>query len=226
MTNADLDAGARERRKHRVIEMQSGGGGGRRSGMARVDGLVALGIRFVRGARDVRRQRHLAVALQILVERFDALEAQAEEAAIALDDGGAHSAGQQQNAARMGRMARAKLEHGFVRAKRAFEQQLDFAARRAQRVDPRPDHARVVENDQIAAREKPRQLGESTIGERCARHVQQPASAARFGRCLSDQLRRQRIVEIGQRERGHSVLHLSGAFTASGTRGDSDNISH
>ena len=84
-----------------------------------------------------------------------------------------------------------------VRA-RALEQQ-DLAART---LDPNPgrDHPGVVDDDELARLELVRQLGEPALPNLAARAVvdEQSRVVAAIQRALCDQLRRQRVIELGK----------------------------
>ena len=146
--------------------------------MARIDRLVARRIGGVGGTRDVRRQRHVAVTVEIIEKRPGALEPQTEEPSIALDDGRLRVARQQQFSSRFRRMAGAKLEHRLVRRHLALEQELHSAAGRPPRAEARLDHPRVVEHQQIVLRNEPRKIREREIVERRSIHMQQAAAGA------------------------------------------------
>jgi hypothetical protein len=140
------DAGNRKRSEHRFVEVQACRR--RRCGawVPRINRLVARRIRDVGGTRNVWRQRHVAVPLEIIEERTGTLEPQPEESSIALDDGRLHVAGQQQLSSGLRRMARAKLEHRLVGRDLALEQELHSPSGRSPRMEASFDHPRVVEH--------------------------------------------------------------------------------
>ena len=122
-----LDAARRERVEHRRIEVQPRRR--RRDGArrAREHGLVALAVRGVGRARDVRRQRRLAVRFE---ERHDvAVELDLRELAGARDDARPRAAGQLDVAARQRLVARAQVHERAARPEQPLEQQLDAPAR-------------------------------------------------------------------------------------------------
>ena len=87
-------------------------------------------------------------------------------------------------------MTRAKLEPRLVLRQHSLKQQFDPAARGLARMEPRLDHARVVQHQQVARRDQPWEVGEREVGERVRADVQQAtAGALRRGR-LRDQLAR------------------------------------
>ena len=64
------------------------------AGMARVDRLIAGVVERVGRSRDVGRQRHLAMAVEVVDYRDTVVEAQKKKAAVALDDRRRHIARQ------------------------------------------------------------------------------------------------------------------------------------
>ncbi len=140
------DAGSRELTEHRLVEVQPRRRRRCRTRMARIDRLVARRVRGVGGTRDVGRQRHVAVTLEIIEKRAGTLQPQPEEPSIALDDGRLRVARQQQFSSGFRRMARAKLEHRLVCRHLALEQELHPSAGRSPREEARLDHPRVVEH--------------------------------------------------------------------------------
>jgi hypothetical protein len=109
-----------------------------------------------------------AVALEVFVEAIRSVESQAKKRPSRATTVARASPGSSSTPPECGGwLARSWNTASFAPSARSSKQ-LDLAARRAQRVQPRLDDPRVVEHDQIAAREKPRQLGESMIVERCA----------------------------------------------------------
>ena len=194
----DGDTRRAQRREHRLVEVQSGGRRGDGAGMAGIDSLVARLVGGVRSAPDVRRQRDLAVAIEILGERARSVDGEPEEAVVAREHGRRHAAGQVDRAAGPRRMARAELEYALVRAEHALQQQFDGAAGGLDRAQSRLDHPRVVEDDEIAGGQETGQVAERAILDRVAVDMQQAAFRARRRRRLGDERLRQREVEIGQ----------------------------
>src|SRR3989442_1753193 len=74
------------------------------------------------------------------------------------------------------------------------------AAARTPAVDPRGNHPRVVQHEEIAGAEQLRKLADGAMpaGARDAIEHEQPGIAALRGRLLRHQLGRQRVVEVGQ----------------------------
>jgi hypothetical protein len=66
-------------------------------------------------------------------------------------------------------------------------------------VEPRRNHARVVQNQQVAGPQQRGKLGKTRVAQRAGRavHNQHPALAALGRRLLRNQLRGQIKVEIG-----------------------------
>jgi len=180
--------------------VQSGSRRRSRACVPRIHRLIALGVGIARSARNVRRQRHVAVPLEIVVERVDAREMQPEETSLTRDDRCARATWQEQHATRVRRMACAKLKDRFILPERALEQQLDLPACGPLRNQSRLHDARVVEYQQITACEEPRKIDESKVVECRAADVQKPAAGALGSRRLRNQFGRQRVIEIGQRE--------------------------
>ena len=83
---------------------------------------------------------------------------------------------------------------------RPHEEQLEPAAARTPAVDPRGNHPRVVQHEEIAGAEQLRKLADGAMpaGAREAIEHEQPGIAALRGRLLRHQLRRQHVVEVGQ----------------------------
>ena len=88
-------------------------------------------------------------------------------------------------------MARAQVHERAARAEHPLEQHLDAPAGRLAPDDARRQHARVVEDEQVAGAQELRQLGEQPIldGARGAVEHEQTARAPLGERHLRDQLR-------------------------------------
>jgi hypothetical protein len=156
-----LDAELRERSELRTIEMQTCGRRGHGARRARIHGLVAFAIRLARDARDVRRQRHLAVGFE---KRHDvAVELELKQRAVAPDHARARFAGQLELAARLRLVTGLELEERAPGAEQALEQQLDAPAARLLRLQPGRQHARIVQHEQIAASEQRWQVREHPV---------------------------------------------------------------
>ena len=96
-------------------------------------------------------------------------------------------------------MARAQLHPRLVAADDAFEQQLDVAARRLCRREPRLDDPRVVEDEQVAGAQKRGRSREARSVSAASRRRAAGGCRCAAPRDLRDQLGRQRIVEILER---------------------------
>ena len=188
--------------EHRSVEMEARSGRSDGPRVAGVDRLVALAVGGSRCTPDVRRQRHLAMPFEVDVERRVRVEAKPNETPIALLHDRTRASIEEEPAARLGRMTGRELHPRFVGRDDPLEQQLDPASGLAPTVQPRTDHLRVVEHDEITRREQPGQVRESAIGDSRARDVHQAAFGTLRSRCLRDQLRRQVVIEIGQAEAG------------------------
>src|SRR6185369_2859518 len=117
-------------------------------------------------------------------------------------------AGQEQHAARLRRVTRAKLEQRFVGRERTLEEQFDASAGRPSRKEARLDDARVVEHDNIAVIYKARKVRECEVFADASLDVQQPAVAAPYSGRLRNEPGRKVVVEIRERERAHSGTGL------------------
>ena len=181
-----------------LVEMQARGGRGHRARLARVHGLVALVVGGAVGALDVRRQRHVADALQALAQRLGGVEAQARELALAAQHLDRAAVVEQQAATGLERLGGAHLRQRLVLALQPLDQDLDPAAAVLAAVQPRRQHARVVEHQQVAGIEQLQQVAEAPVLEAAVgpQH-QQAAGGAILQRLLRDQFRRQLEVEVG-----------------------------
>ena len=180
------DAGDRDARRFRVppgapsSKCRPAVGAATAPGVPRVDRLVARLVVGFGCSRDVRRQRHLAVAVEI-VERA----ARRPRGAARRSDRrrsttvAARVAGKHELAARSsadGSRAAGRAPRSRPRRRSSSSSTLPPVGLSPRQ--PRLDHARVVEDEQIAGRDEPRQIGEREIGERRAIDVQQPAARA------------------------------------------------
>ena len=86
-------------------------------------------------------------------------------------------------------LAGAKLRQDAVRIDDALEQQLDASAAVLGTVQPRRQHARVVEYEKVARAQQRGQIGEIPIRDRTriAVEMQQPAAAASLAGIAGDQ---------------------------------------
>src|SRR5258706_75864 len=108
-----------------------------------------------------------------------AFEPQSPEPLVARDDRCARAIGQLQRSTDGGGMARAQLHPRLVVRHDSLHQHLDLAAGGFTRQYARLDHARVVEDDEIAFAQLRRKIGECEVGNPCAIDVQQTAARSR-----------------------------------------------
>ena len=172
----------------------------------RINGLIARRIRGFGGARDVRRQRHVAVTVEIIEERPGAFEPETEESSIALDDGrAAHrpataacrrvaaDGSREAGTSLRRRRARARAgappgrRSGAARWRRALITRVSLNTTRSRRVD------------------EPRKIAEREVLEHSPIDMQKPAVDAAYSRRLRDQLGRKLVIEIGEPIAGHRL---------------------
>ncbi len=180
--------------QHGTIEMQPGRGCGDRPGPAGVNGLVAVLVFHLRLALEIRRQRHVAVYIEVrqnLVRELDRKQVPVTPRDFCLG-----TTFEQQPSPRFGRLARADMGQCGPRRLHAFDQDLGFAAGFLARHEARLDHARVVEDQQVPLTEQGWQMGEPEIPDAVV-NDEQAAVAALPGRVARNQLLRQRIIEVG-----------------------------
>ena len=128
--------------------MQAGRGRRHRAGLFRIHRLVALLVERLGRSSDIGWQRHLAVFAQQRLEVAVAERQQKQvappsrKAQPALADGQRAAVGERLVGARVGER-QARFEH-------ALDQDLDRAAVFLARPQPRPQHAAVVDDEQIA----------------------------------------------------------------------------
>ncbi len=196
-----------ERGQHRVVEVQAGGRRGDRAGLARVDRLVALAVARLGVAPDIRRQRHVAVALEQL-EPGIAVLPQYEQIAIARAHLAFDAALEDQARARLRRLARAQLREQRVLVEHAFDQHLDLAAAILAPEQARRDHARIVEHQQVTRFDQRGEVGEKPVVEAIPRRVdaEQARRAAILERRLRDQVLGKLVVEIAESHRPRRAL--------------------
>ena len=97
-------------------------------------------------------------------------------------------------------MAGAHQRQRERRFQHALHQHFDLAAARLAPEQPRLDHARVVEDEQVIAIEQFNDVAEVTVGEAPVRNVQQAARGAIGQRMLRDQSCGQIEIEICEPE--------------------------
>ena len=191
----EFDSAFGKRGEQRLVEVQARCGGGDGPGGARVDRLVAPLVLRLRRVGNIRRERDAAVALEQLEDRSVVGKTQVIELFRASEHAHVQSTREAQRAAGFRRPARVDLRERFVLRKHALDQHFDVSTGLLFPDEPRLDHLGVVEYQQIAGREQPRQFEEAPVCEGGA-DAQQAAARARFARVLRDQLRGQLVVEV------------------------------
>jgi hypothetical protein len=200
---AAFDAARLDRREQRGVEVQRRG---RRCDGARLGGEHGLVATLVVGpvvAGDVRRQRHVAVPLeqdQRIVGKAQREERSVGAAASEHLDLETFAGAQADATARLRRLARAQLREDAVVRLDPLDERLDGAAARLGAEQARLDDARVVDDEQVAFAQQPRQVAEDEVARPGAGAVEQARGAPLGGRMLRDQLGRQREVEVAERE--------------------------
>ena len=148
--------------------MQPGGRCGHRTATFRKHGLISRLIELVRRAGDVGRQRHLTARIEHVVDH--ALEFEPVQIAAPLDHGYRLAVRLEQHAAaRFQRFADANLTQRAPLALDPFDQQLRRAARILLAMQPRTDHARVVQHQQIVRQQQIGKRVKPTMLDRTAR---------------------------------------------------------
>ncbi len=127
------------------------------------------------------------------------VEPQQEELAAPAFHGGARVV-EQEHRAGLRLVAGADHRERERRLDDALDQRLDAPAGRLASEQPRLQHARVVEHEQVAGHEQALDVGEREVAQRVARDVQQPARRPFGQRVLRDQVRRQVEVEVVEGE--------------------------
>src|SRR6266568_4747646 len=209
--------------EHLRRKVQSRSGSGNRTAFPRKDRLVPLSVSLRVVAPNVRRQRHVPDAVERpkeIIHRRKSQQALAELAAL-------HYFGFERDLA-VGRWERQPLAHADLfprlhqRAPRVFAsrfRQQDFyhpawllaiAHHHSPRIQPRWNHAAVVEHQQIAGSQQGRELGELTVAQLACRAVHQEHATlvALRRRLLRNQLRRKFKIEIGDPQSVHETAPL------------------
>ena len=161
----ERDAAPLQRVEQRRVEMQPGGRRGDRARLARIDRLVALRVALVRGARHVQRQRHRrrgARAARTRRRSPRSAGGRARRCARARSPRSPSARTSVAPGAR--RMVHAHLREDLVRPEHALDHDLDAAARLLAPDEPRLDHARVVQHDDVAARDEAGDVAELPVG--------------------------------------------------------------
>ena len=189
----DLDAAVLDRREHRLVEMQAGGGRGDRARPARVHRLVAIRVPGVRLAADVRGQRHRPGPFQEPRDPARTGELQLEQLAAPGPHHESVVVVHRQEDAASGRLARTQPGEHPVGREDALDQDLDPTAGGPGREAPAPDHPRVVDHDDVGGHQVLDEVGEPAVGNlrRGPAEDEQAAVAAPGSGMLRDQLGRQ-----------------------------------
>jgi hypothetical protein len=192
---SDAHAALLEFVEHRALQMQAGGRRRDRAGTRRIHGLIAFGIGRCRAARDVRWQRHCAVALEHVGDAC-VQEAQSVELLVAPEHLDAHVRADQQDTARHGRMAGAHQGERLVCIENALDKDFDAPTRALAGGKACLDDPGVVDHEHVAPTHERRKVCKAEIIEvtACGVEVHQPARRANFRGVLRDQLFGKRIV--------------------------------
>ena len=184
-TRADVQRNVRKRDaalaqalEHRLVEMQAGRGRRDRARVPCINGLIALAVLGLRRARYIRRQRDLAVTIEIGGERDVGGDSQAKEPPFTLEHRRPCASVERKGSADLGRMAGGELHPRFVVCDDALEQDLDSAAAVLAAMKARANDFGVVEDEQVPGREQLGQVRERAIVELRAGDVQQAARGA------------------------------------------------
>ena len=200
------DARVGQRFEDVVGEMQPRSGRRDRAGLRRIHGLVVVDVGGTDGAMYIMRQRERAVAIQYLFDR---------NFAFSYDDwaSGPRIARNSERVTVAQDEARIVLEHAmrpnqrepcargtFSRTGRPHHQQLDAAARLLLREQPRRQHARVVQHDQIALAQMTHEFVEARMIDRLGFAIEheQARLVAASQRLLRNQFFGQFVVEFGK----------------------------
>ena len=123
---------------------------------------------------------------------------QREKVRLAFADDSLDAARQHDLGTGLRRLARPHLGKYPTTGQDALDQDLHLATGRLRAAQPRPDHACVIEYQQVVGTEERRQFGESAILERRTDHQQPAVTALRSG-ITRDQLIRQLEIEVAQK---------------------------
>ena len=175
-----------QRRQQRRIEMQAGGRRGDRARYARPEALVALAVAIAGRPLDIGRQRHLAVPLEEGRPPAAAVPPPRTAPCRAMQS----RPGRRRSAAPC-RARTALLSRSCTSARRsperALEQQLDAPAGGLARRQPRRQHARIVEHQQIA------RPAAAAAARACCASRQRPCSASSSSSRLAERTRQRRL---------------------------------
>ena len=201
--------------------MQAGRRRRHRAALRRVHRLVALGVDGGVAAPDVRRQGNVPHAVDRLVDGGAVLGPQADGAA-AVEPAGEHLPAQPAPAAleddaRAGAKPLPGMHEGVPApvAARGQEQALDRSpARHPPAQQPRGDHPRVVDDEQIARREEGGKRPDGVVPEAAGGPVEdeQAGRLALGRRGLGDSVGGEVEVEVGDAHGGGATVGRVGSF--------------
>ena len=146
-----------------LVKMQSGGGGGDGAAVLGKHRLIALLVALQRRPLQIRRNRHLALRRQQFRPRRLAIQGKQR----LMPPG--HAQFRRANAnhpANLRRFRGAHISIRLMRALQALQQNLDAAAAFLLPEQPRRQHARIVEHQQIIGLEQIRQIAHHAVGKR------------------------------------------------------------
>lgn len=213
---AGLDTPCGQRRPGRGIEVQAGRRGRHGSRRTRPDGLVALAVGSHVAAPDVRRQRDVPLRFEHAGHRRG--EAQPVERPLAFDDLGLDPGGEHQPPPGTRRVAGAQLDEGLIDGQDPLEQQLDAPTAGLVSVEPRRQHPRVVDDQQVTGLQEADDVGETAVGEVTVTvEVQQTRCAALGQRLLGDQRLGQVEMKIPGLHGRRMVVEVAGRHIDEGS---------
>ena len=146
-----------------LVKMQPGGGGGDRAAVFGKHRLIALLVALQRRALQIRRNRHLALRRQQLRPRRLARQGKQRLVPPRYLHLGITDANHPAN---LRRFRGAHIRIRLMRALQALQQNLDAAAAFLLPEQPRRQHARIVEHQQIIGLEQIRQIAHHAVGKR------------------------------------------------------------
>jgi hypothetical protein len=145
-------------------------------------------------AFEVRRQRHLAVTLQI--RQYVGRKFERKQVFFAARDDGLGAPFEQQATAGPRRFACAYHGEPSAFALDPFDQDFRLSTRRLACRKSRLDHARVVEDEKVSRTQQRRQVGKTQVGQAIS-HGQQTAVTPVARGVTRNELARQLVVEVG-----------------------------
>ncbi|MCY1430563.1 hypothetical protein D9M71_465130 [compost metagenome] len=152
------------------IEVQAGGWRGHGASALGVHRLVALAVGALIRTVDVRRQRHMADAIEQWQHLFG--KTQLEQRIVTGDHLGLATAVDDDRRARLGRLARTYVGQYPVAVEYALDEDLQLAAAGLLAEQTRRNHPGIVEHHQIARAQMLEQVGELAMRQCPARPVQ------------------------------------------------------